>query len=40
MGNPKKDDLWEEFLQDDGTEHKPAKVPSDGTEWTLSLIHI
>ena len=34
MGNPKKDDLWEEFLQDDGTEHKPAKVPSDGTEWT------
>ena len=33
MGNPK-NDLWEEFLQDDATEHKPAKVPSDGSEWT------
>ena len=35
MGNPKsKDDLWEQFLQEDNSDHKPAKVPSDGSEWT------
>ncbi len=35
MGNSNpKEDLWQQFLADDGTVHKPAKVVSDGTEWT------
>ncbi len=35
MGNPKsQEDLWEQFLKDDGTVQKPKKVSTDGTEWT------